>query len=338
MDVPTAAGLALGAVADGLLGDPRRRHPVAGFGTAALAVERRLWRDSRAAGSLHATGLTAGAAGLGSVLGLATRGRPAARTLVTAAATWTVLGGTSLARAATTMQTHLDAGDLAGARAALPALAGRDPAALDAAGLARATVESVAENTSDAAVAPLFWGAVAGLPGLLGYRAVNTLDAMVGHRSPRYARFGWAAARTDDVANWLPARLTAALTVVCAPAVGGSASGALRTWLRDGAAHPSPNSGRCEAALAGALGLRLGGRNVYGSRVEDRPLLGDGRPPAPADIGRAVRLSRAVWVGAAVLAAAVRAAVGGRPWRGGSGPSQHTSACPRRGADRHRAV
>ncbi|WP_137161867.1 CobD/CbiB family cobalamin biosynthesis protein, partial [Blastococcus sp. CCUG 61487] len=191
-------------------------------------------------------------------------------------------------------------------RAALPALAGRDPRSLDADGLARATVESVAENTSDAAVAPLFWGAVAGLPGLLGYRAVNTLDAMVGHRSPRYERFGWAAARLDDVANWVPARLTAALTVACAPLVGGSAPGALRTWLRDGAAHPSPNSGRCEAAAAGALGVRLGGRNVYGSRVEDRPSLGSGRAPEPADIGPAIRLSRAVWLASAVLAVTAR--------------------------------
>ena len=147
---------------------------------------------------------------------------------------------------------------------------------------------------------------MAGLPGLLGYRAVNTLDAMVGHRSPRYARFGWAAARADDVANWLPARVTAALTVGCAPLVGGSAAGALRAWRRDGAAHPSPNSGRCEASLAGALGLRLGGRNVYGSRVEDRPPLGDGRPPGTADVPRAVALSRAVWIAAATAAVLAR--------------------------------
>jgi adenosylcobinamide-phosphate synthase len=165
-------------------------------------------------------------------------------------------------------------------------------------------IESVAENTADAAVGPLFWGAVAGLPGLLAYRAVNTLDAMVGHRSPRYARFGWAAARLDDVAGWPGARLTAALTVVCAPATGASASGALRTWLRDGAAHPSPNAGRCEAAMAGALGVRLGGRNVYGTRAEDRPSLGSGRTPVAGDIGRAVRLSRWVWTAAAVGAAA----------------------------------
>jgi adenosylcobinamide-phosphate synthase len=167
---------------------------------------------------------------------------------------------------------------------------------------------SVAENTSDAAVAPLFWGAVAGVPGLLAYRAVNTLDAMVGHHSPRYERFGWAAARLDDVANWLPARATAVLTTACAPLAGGSPRGALRVWLRDGAAHPSPNSGRCEAAVAGALGLRLGGRNVYGSRVEVRPPLGDGRPPTASDIRRAVRLSRAVWTAAVILAATGRLA------------------------------
>ena len=220
--------------------------------------------------------------------------------------TWTVLGGTSLGRAAARMHHALAAGDVPAARAALPGLAGRDPRALDAPELARATVESVAENTADAAVAPLFWGATAGLPGLLAYRAVNTLDAMVGYRSARYARFGWAAARLDDVATWVPARLTAALTVLCAPAAEGSAAGALRDWWRDGAAHPSPNAGRCEAALAGALGLRLGGRNVYGSRVEVRPALGTGRPPDAADIPPAVRLSRLVWVASAGLAVTAR--------------------------------
>ncbi len=305
---PTAAGLAVGAVADLLLADPRRGHPVAGFGAAAAALENRVWRDARSVGAAYAVGLTAAAAGGGAALDRSTRGRPALRVLASAVATWTVLGGTSLGRAAGDMERALAGGDLPAARDALPALAGRDPSELDAAGLARATVESVAENTADAAVAPLFWGAVAGLPGLLGYRVVNTLDAMVGHRSPRYERFGWAAARLDDVANWLPARLTAALTVACAPLAGGSATGAWRAWRRDGAAHPSPNAGRCEAAVAGALGLRLGGRNVYGSRVEERPRLGDGSAPEAADIRRAVRLSRVVWCATAVLAVAGRLA------------------------------
>ena len=306
--VPTAAGLALGVLADALLADPRRGHPVAGFGTAAAALENRVWRDARPAGVGYALALTAAAAGAGAALDRSTRTRPVLRVLATAGATWTVLGGTSLGRAAGELERALAGGDLPAARAALPALAGRDPSALDAAGLARATVESVAENTADAAVAPLFWGAAAGLPGLLGYRAVNTLDAMVGHRSPRYERFGWAAARLDDVANWVPARVTAALTVACAPLAGGSARGAWRAWQRDGSAHPSPNAGRCEAAVAGALGLRLGGRNLYGSRVEERPQLGDGRPPAAGDIPRAVRLSRAVWCAAAALAVAGRLA------------------------------
>jgi adenosylcobinamide-phosphate synthase len=304
----TAAGLALGALADLLLADPRRRHPVAGFGQAAAALERRTWRDSRAAGAGYATLCTGTATAAGVVAHRLTAGRPLARTALTAVATWAVLGGTSLGRAATTMERHLADGDLTAARAHLPTLAGRDPSGLAEADLVRATVESVAENTSDAAVAPLFWGAVAGLPGLLGYRAANTLDAMVGYRSPRYLRFGWAAARLDDVLNWLPARATAALTVLTAPLVGASPAGGWRTWQRDGGAHPSPNAGRCEAALAGALGVRLGGRNVYGERVEERPVLGEGRPPVREDIGRAVRLSRAVWTAAAVLAAVARLA------------------------------
>src|SRR3954470_2486919 len=232
--LPTALGLALGAAADLLLADPRRGHPVAGFGAAALALERRTWRDSRAAGAGHALALTGAAAVLGTAVDRVTRGRPVARTLATAAATWAVLGGTSLGRAAAAMQRSLAGGDLEAARAALPVLAGRDPRGLGQEELARATVESVAENTSDAAVAPLFWGAVAGVPGLLTHRVINTLDAMVGHRSSRYERFGWATARLDDLANWVPARVTAVLTVACAPLAGGSPSEALRAWLRCG--------------------------------------------------------------------------------------------------------
>ena len=163
----------------------------------------------------------------------------------------------------------------------------------------------MAENTCDAVVAPLLWGAVAGAGGLLGYRAVNTLDAMVGHHDMRYERFGWAAARLDDVANLVPARLTAVLAAALAPAVGGNGRAALRAVRRDGAAHPSPNAGRCEAAFAGALGISLGGTNVYQGRAERRGTLGDGPPPGPADLDRAIRLSRLITVAAAVLAAVV---------------------------------
>ena len=131
---------------------------------------------------------------------------------------------------------------------------------------------------------------------------INTLDAMVGHRSPRYDRFGWAAARLDDVVNYLPARVTAALTVLCAPVVGGSPSRALAAWRRDAERHPSPNAGVVEAAFAGALGVRLGGPTQYHYQLQIRPALGDGPPPMAADVRRAVRLSRAVQAAALVLA------------------------------------
>jgi adenosylcobinamide-phosphate synthase len=291
-------GLLLGVALDAVFGDPRRGHPVAAFGRAAAALERRMYADSKVRGALFAGVCVAGAAGLGAVAE-----RPAGRrTLLTAAATWAVLGGTSLAREGLVMARALDASDIDQARNRLNHLCARDPYGLDGAGLARATVESVAENTSDAVVAPLLWGAVAGIPGLLAYRAINTLDAMVGYRDPRYGQFGWAAARLDDLANWVPARLTALLTVVCAPLVGGSPRKSYEILRRDGAAHPSPNAGRCEAAVAGALGVRLGGTNTYGGRTERRPELGTGRTPDTRDIRRAVRLSRAVTALAAALA------------------------------------
>jgi adenosylcobinamide-phosphate synthase len=196
----------------------------------------------------------------------------------------------------------LESGDLAGARLLLPSLCGRDPAALDAAGLARAALESVAENTSDAQVAPVLWAAVGGVPAVLVYRGANTLDAMIGNKSPRYARFGWAAARFDDVANFVAARMTALLVVLCAPLVGGSPAGALRVWRRDAARHPSPNAGVVESAFAGALGVRLGGPTQYAHELEIRPTLGDGRAPEVADLARAVRLSRIVQAAAVAVA------------------------------------
>jgi adenosylcobinamide-phosphate synthase len=292
--VADAAGMALGYALDAALGDPRRFHPVAGYGKLAAALERRTYADDRAAGLRH-VGIAVGVpVALAGAAAFATRRRPVLRALVTAALTWTVLGGTSLRREARAMSSSLADGDLAAARRRLPHLAGRDPSTLDSAELARATVESVAENTSDAVVGPLVWGAVGGLPGLVGYRAVNTLDAMVGHRSPRYARFGTAAARADDLANLVPSRLTALLTVATAPTVGGSPARTAWVWLRDGNRHPSPNSGQCEAAVAGALGVRLGGRNVYFGRTEDRPRLGDGPAPSGRDIERAAKLSTVV--------------------------------------------
>lgn len=294
----TALGLALGFALDRIFADPRRYHPVAGFGSAAAALEEVTYADERQAGVVHEV------IAVGAVLGI---GAIAARAgvLATALATWTALGGRSLARAGHAMAERLDAGDLDGARELLPSLCGRDPSVLDADGLARAALESVAENTSDATVAPLLWGAVAGVPGLLGYRAVNTLDAMIGYRNERYLRFGWAAARTDDLANVVPARVTGVLTAALAPLVGGTPGAAWRAWRRDAAKHPSPNAGVVEASMAGALGVRLGGRTQYRHGAELRPTLGDGPAPTTADLRRAVRMSESVQVGALVVSVVV---------------------------------
>jgi adenosylcobinamide-phosphate synthase len=286
-----AGGLVAGAVLDAVLGDPRRFHPVAGFGHFAQGVEGRSYADSRLAGVRHVAASVGVPVAAAAAVEVATRRYPVLRAVAVATTTWAVLGGKSLRREAEAMTSALDEGDLSRARQRIPRLCGRDPSSLDEKELIRATVESVAENTSDAVVAPLWWGAVAGLPGLVGYRAINTLDAMIGHHTPRYERFGWAAARLDDVVNVVPARLTAALTVVVAPFVGGSGPRALQVWRRDGHRHPSPNAGQCEAAAAGALGVRLGGRNVYAGRVEFRPELGDGPGPGLSDLRRASRLS-----------------------------------------------
>jgi len=276
-----AAGLGLGFATDRLLGDPRRGHPVAGFGRLAAALEHRTYADRRRAGTAHVALLVGGAA----LLGTRARG-----VLGTAAATWVVLGGTSLDREAAAVERLLMVGDLPGARRQVGRLVGRDTTVLEEAGVARAVIESVAENTSDAVVAPLVWGALLGAPGLLGYRAANTLDAMVGHHSDRYERFGWAAARLDDVLNLPGARLTAALTVVLGP----DHRGAVAAWRRDAAAHPSPNAGPVEAAFAGALGISLGGTTVYPYGVSERPVLGTGPAPLAADVVRARRLARRV--------------------------------------------
>lgn len=289
-----ALGIALGYAADRFSADPARYHPVAGFGQVATALEHRLYADSRVRGALHVALLLTGTGCLGLAAERATRECPALHTLVTAAATWAVLGGTSLDREAAAVGQLLDDDRLEDARARVTHLVGRDPSRLGPDEIARATVESVAENTSDAVVAPLLLGSIAGVPGLLGYRAANTLDAMVGHRSARYERFGWAAARTDDMLNVAGARLTALLAASLAPTVGGSSYEALRTWQRDAPAHPSPNAGPVEASFAGALGIQLGGVNVYGARVEDRAALGRGRSPNQHDITRVRVLARRV--------------------------------------------
>ncbi|MCP3467750.1 adenosylcobinamide-phosphate synthase CbiB [Bradyrhizobium sp. CCGUVB23] len=181
----------------------------------------------------------------------------------------------------------LQSGDLEAARLAVAQIVGRDPASLDEAGISRAALESLAENASDGIVAPVFWGALLGLPGIFGYKAINTLDSMIGHRSERHLWFGWAAARIDDVANFIPARLTGLLfaLVTAHPTV------VLSCMSRDANRHRSPNAGWPEAAMAGALGVRLSGPRSYHGAVTDEPWLNEGaRDPLGADIGRGLRL------------------------------------------------
>jgi adenosylcobinamide-phosphate synthase len=304
------AGFAL----DRLLGDPSTGHPVALFGQVAQDLERRLWADPSTSsgqtvrGAAYTAILVGGTGVAAAIVSRATRRHPVIEASATASATWVVLGGRSLGREAAAVKQHLAAGDLPGARQRLTHLVGRETTHLDESEIARAVVESVAENTSDAVVAPLLAGAVAGLPGLVTYRAANTLDAMVGHTDQRYIKFGWASARLDDLLNFVPARVSALLAAALAPLVGGHPRPALEAWRRDALHHPSPNAGVVEAAFAGALGVQLGGVNTYRDRVEDRHTLGDGRPIRPADIARSVRLSDLVGVvalGVAVLIARV---------------------------------
>lgn len=289
MTHPLAA--AGGLLADRILGEPPLRpHPVAAFGTAMERVERVLWRDAHVPGVLHAA--------IGAAIGVAA----GAAVGSTAAATYVAAAGNALGATALAVGEALDRGDLPEGRRLLPSLVGRDPRALDEHEIARAVVESVAENTVDAVVATALWAASLGAPGALTHRAVNTMDAMVGHRSARYGRYGTAAARLDDAMAWVPARVTALLVAVVRPRRAGEV---VRVARRHAGHHPSPNAGVAEAAFAAALGVRLGGVSRYGERVEHRPLIGDGRAPTGGDVRGAVRLSSDVtWALTAALAAA----------------------------------
>jgi adenosylcobinamide-phosphate synthase len=287
--------VALGLVADEYLPEPPNRfHPVAWFGATMLRYEKRFYRDTRSAGVAHTVTGTA----LGLAAGFALRraiGRPAATLVAVAVAT----GGQMLRDVAGQIGA---AADLDEARRLLPSLVGRDPTQLDASEIARAAIESVAENTVDAAIATAFWGVVGGAPAVLAHRAINTMDAMVGHHSERYESYGWAPARLDDLAAWLPARLTALLVVLVQPGRRRQITQAVRN---DAPAHPSPNSGVSEAAFAAALDLKLGGTNRYGDTIEHRVLLHpNGHPPSLADIAKANQLSRRITALAAALLAA----------------------------------
>jgi adenosylcobinamide-phosphate synthase len=275
-----AAGAALGLLADRLLGEPPAElHPVARFGAVMQRMERARYADSRSAGVTYA------AAGLAiGITGGALLRTPARAVTLTAS-------GRELRAAAAEVQDALFDADLDRARNLVPALVGRDPSKLDSSGLAAAVIESLGENTVDAVVAPALWAVAGGAVGTAAYRAVNTMDAMVGNRSSRYEQFGWASARLDDVANLIPARVTALLVAAVRPR---AAAEIWRAVREQAPAHPSPNSGVAEAAFAAALGVELGGKLRYGDRVEDRPLLGFGPRPQADDIQRAITLASQV--------------------------------------------
>jgi adenosylcobinamide-phosphate synthase len=275
---------------DALLGWPgvlfaRIGHPVIWLGVLIDALDARWNRGvdppatRRAAGIAAAFAVIALAAGLGWVVQAAFPTGWGRVVLIIIA--WPCVALRSLQDHVVAVARPLQAGDIAAARLAVAEIVGRDTATLDEAGIARAAIESLAENTSDAIVAPVFWGALFGLPGIIGYKAINTLDSMIGHRTERHEAFGWASARLDDVANFVPARLTGLLFALLAP----RPSNALACMMRDAQAHRSINAGWPEAAMAGTLGVRLSGPRAYHGRVVDEPWLNEAaRDPLAADI------------------------------------------------------
>lgn len=318
--MPTPADLAIvlliALACDAVIGDPdamwrRLPHPVAWMGATIAALDRHMNRETDTAGLRRL-------AGIGALVLLLLIWCLAALALqivlLQLPGNWFWLGAAasvliaqnSLIRHVARVRDGLSE-SLAAGRCAVAMIVGRDPDSLDEAGVARAAIESSAENYSDGVVAPAFWFLVGGLPGLVIYKLINTADSMIGHRTPRHEAFGWAAARLDDLMNLVPARLSALFVALAAPLVGGSPIASLRTALADARLHRSPNAGWPEAAAAGALGLGLAGPRRYGARVVDDPFLNAGgrRDAGPADIGRAIRLI----VGACLVQALVVAAL-----------------------------
>jgi adenosylcobinamide-phosphate synthase len=306
------AMMALALAIDAALGWPDRLfarigHPVTWIGRLISAIERRWNRGGpirrRTMGALCVLAVTAAAAG--PALAAQSLLPPGIWGIVLGAIlAWPLVAARSLHDHVAAVSRPLASGDLAQARTAVSMIVGRDPAGLDAAGVARAALESLSENASDGIVAPLFWGAVAGLPGIAAYKAINTMDSMIGHRNDRYEDFGKVAARLDDLVNLIPARLTGLAIAL----VGGHPRAAVRAMARDARRHRSPNAGWPEAAMAGALGIRLSGPRVYGDRVADEPWLNAGAPdPAPADLARGLALyvRAMVLCGAGLLALAM---------------------------------
>lgn len=306
-----AGGAFAGLGLDRMLGEPTDVvHPVARFGAAMTVAERRLYAPRRANGVVYL------ALGASTALGAGLFARRALGAFWSSAiACGLCSAARMLEREARAVAQALHGGDLELGRTRIGRLVGRRVDRLDAPGIARAAVETVAENTVDAVVATVFWTACAGAPGAFVHRAVNTMDAMVGHRSPRYREFGWASARLDDALNWVPARLTVLAVAIVRPRRARAVSVTVR---RDAGRHPSPNGGVAEAAFAAALGVVLGGENEYDGSIEDRGTLGSGRAADIGDIERANALARTVGltVGAfAVVGEIIGLSLWRRLWR-----------------------
>jgi adenosylcobinamide-phosphate synthase len=307
-----AAIMLAGLLIDAAIGWPDRihrriGHPVTWAGALIAALDDWLnlegtsERDRRIAGLAAALAVIATAGFAGVILQWLLPDGLVGLILVGACA-WPLIAARSLHDHVQAVARPLGASDLACARQAVAQIVGRDPAQLDEAGVARAAIESLAENSSDGVIAPVFWGVLFGLPGIAAYKAINTLDSMIGHRTPRHRAFGWASARIDDLANLIPARLTGLLLA----AASDRPRAALDCMWRDARLHRSPNAGWPEAAMAGALGFRLSGPRSYADRVADEPWVNAAAPdPAPADIGRALALYRRALTGMAAGLAAL---------------------------------
>ena len=298
----TGGELAVACLLDAAVGDPRWfPHPVRWMGSIVNWCDRRVHQlllspvKQRMAGVLLAVGLPAGAYVVGAFLIWFGNSIDSLwGSVVTVLLAWTTLAARDLIDHVVSVQRALQSVSLTEARSAVAKIVGRDTEEMDESDIVRATVETIAESTADGIIAPLFYLILGGAPLALAYKAVSTLDSMIGHLDDRYRWFGWASARLDDVANFLPARITAFLLVLSTGIVSRSWPTMHRAWhivLRDGGQHPSPNSGHPEAAMAGALGVRLGGINRYDGISIERPCLGDpDQPLTRAHIGRALTL------------------------------------------------
>jgi len=297
-------------------------HPVSWIGGLITALDSRLNRPDysfaarRAAGVATVLVLLAASLGVGVVLEMAARAVPYLGFALGVLVVATLIAGGNLDQHVRAVATALRADGLAGGRRSIADIVGRDPDKLDEAGICRAAIESLAENASDGVTAPALWYLIGGLSGMIGYKAINTADSMIGHLSERHRAFGWAAARLDDLVNLPASRLTGLMFIAAAAvAPGASASSAWRAFRRDAPLHRSPNAGWPEAAMAGALGLRLAGPRIYDGILVDDHWMGDGRTEATTeDIDRALTIYRVSFVGAISMVAAIAmlcASIGG---------------------------